>query len=425
MSNIVSKQIFVKTDAKNNNNKFWEVTLYDNDDVHCRWGRVGATGQSKDFPGGGQKKVNTKVKEKTKKGYQLQPGVNVPAGGVTKVVGSQLKTVAKKQIRSGGCKVAGKLIDYLVQVNRHDITTASGGRLTVDVNSGLITTDVGVAVTQDRLDKARDHLVALSNCITNKDLGSNAFVSNLNDYLMCVPQKVPSKRGWEKIFLINQDGIQKQSSLIDSMESTLQAFSNAPIVTDGGKEEQVFNVGLALINDGKKIDRVRKLYQKTKQTRHSCHRLKVKNVYTVHIESMAKSFEKDGSKKSPVWELWHGTRAANVLSILKCGLVVPAANAAHCTGRVFGNGAYFSDQSTKALNYAYGYWGGQQDNNCFMFLTDVGMGKYHTPSGPIRQKPAGFDSVYAVGGKSGVLNNEMIVSRVSQCNLTHLVEFSA
>ena len=37
---------------------------------------------------------------------------------------------------------------------------------------------------------------------------------------------------------------------------------------------------------------------------------------------------------------------------------VPPANASHCTGRMFGNGVYFSDQSTKALNYAYGYWGG-------------------------------------------------------------------
>jgi poly [ADP-ribose] polymerase len=140
---------------------------------------------------------------------------------------------------------------------------------------------------------------------------------------------------------------------------------------------------------------------------------------------MAESFEKDGVKKNPVWELWHGTRAANLLSILKCGLVIPPANAAHCTGRMFGAGAYFSDQSTKALNYAYGYWGGQKDNNAFMFIADVGMGKYHTPRGPIRNKPAGFDSVYAVGGKSGVMNNEMIIPKVSMCNLKRLIEFSA
>jgi len=421
--------MFVKTDARANNNKFWEVTLYDNDDVFCRWGRVGATGQSKTFAASGQRMVDKKIKEKTKKGYQLQTGVNVPAGGSsTKVVGSQLKAVAKKQIKSGGCKATENLIEYLVKVNCHDITTASGGRLTVDIDSGLITTDVGVAVTQDRLDKARDHLVKISKCITKKDFASTSFVDNLNEYLMCVPQKVPSKRGWEKVFLVDQAGIQRQSSLIDSMEATLQAFSAAPVVNDAGEEEKVFNVELVLVEDGKKIDRVRKLYEKTKQTRHSCHHLKVKQIYTVHIEAMAKAFERDGAKKAPVWELWHGTRSANVLSILKCGLVVPPANAAHCTGRMFGNGAYFSDQSTKALNYAYGYWSGSsrnRENNCFMFLADVGMGKYHTPSGPIRSKPAGYDSVYAIGGQSGVLNNEMIVPTTSRCNLTHLVEFSS
>lgn len=425
MTNIVSKQMFVKTDARANNNKFWEVTLYDNDDVYCRWGRVGATGQSKTFPASGQRMVDKKVKEKTKKGYQLQPGVNLPAGHSKKVSGNQLTAVAKKQIKSGGCKTTEKLIEYFVKVNRHDITTASGGRLTVDIDSGLITTDVGVAVTQDRLDKARDHLVKLSKCINKKDFSSTSFVDNLNEYLMCVPQKVPSKRGWEKVFLVDQSGVQRQSSLIDSMESTLQAFSAAPVLNDDGKEEKVFNVELALVEDGKKIDRVRQLYQKTKQSRHSCHHLKVKQVYTVHIGSMAKAFEEDGAKKAPVWELWHGTRSANVLSILKCGLVIPPSNAAHCTGRMFSDGIYMSDQSTKALNYAYGYWGGQRENNCFMFLCEAGMGNYYTPPGPIRKWPKGYDSVYAVGGKSGVLNNEMVVPRVSQCNLTHLVEFSS
>jgi poly [ADP-ribose] polymerase len=182
---------------------------------------------------------------------------------------------------------------------------------------------------------------------------------------------------------------------------------------------------LTLLEDKKEVDRIKKLYNKTRLQMHSCRHLKVKNVYNVHIETMARSFDKDGAKLDPVWELWHGTRTANLLSILKCGLVIPPANAAHCTGRMFGAGAYFSDQATKALNYAYGYWGGQRDNNCFMFLADVGMGKSYTPPGPIRKKPAGYDSVYAIGGRSGVSNNEMIVPRVSMCNLKRLVEFTA
>ena len=53
------------------------------------------------------------------------------------------------------------------------------------------------------------------------------------------------------------------------------------------------------------------------------------------------------------------------------------------------------------------------------------MGKEYIPSGPSQNFPKpGYDSTYAVGGKSGVANNEMIVYRTSQCNLKYLIEFS-
>ena len=50
-----------------------------------------------------------------------------------------------------------------------------------------------------------------------------------------------------------------------------------------------------------------------------------------------------------VMELWHGTRVENVLSILKGGLIIPKSSAGHVTGRMFGDGVYFSDQSTNPL----------------------------------------------------------------------------
>ena len=89
-------------------------------------------------------------------------------------------------------------------------------------------------------------------------------------------------------------------------------------------------------------------------------------------------------------------------------------------------GIYGSDQSTKSLNYAQGYWSkGAKDNNCFMFVMDMAMGKEYIPSGPSQNLPKpGYDSTYAVGGKSGVMNNEMIVYNINQVNLKYLIEFS-
>jgi len=62
-----------------------------------------------------------------------------------------------------------------------------------------------------------------------------------------------------------------------------------------------------------------------------------------------------------------------------------------------------------------------------MFLADVAMGKEFVPgnngawrnSYPVR----GYDSVHAVGGRSGVQNDECIVYGTNQANLTYLCEF--
>lgn len=59
-----------------------------------------------------------------------------------------------------------------------------------------------------------------------------------------------------------------------------------------------------------------------------------------------------------------------------------------------------------------------------MLNANVAMGKSYTPPGPMnRPPPAGYDSIYAIGGKSGVQNNEMIVPSLSQIHLDYLCEF--
>ena len=152
----------------------------------------------------------------------------------------------------------------------------------------------------------------------------------------------------------------------------------------------------------------------------------MKNIYVVSNEDWDSRYEPVAKKLGNEMMLWHGTRAFNILSIFKVGLIIPRSGGSyHITGRMFGDGLYFSDQSSKSLNYSYGYWdGGNRDNNCFMFLADVSMGKSYTPSGPTSSIPKGYDSTFAKAQKSGVMNNEMIVYDVNQANLRYLCEFS-
>ena len=157
---------------------------------------------------------------------------------------------------------------------------------------------------------------------------------------------------------------------------------------------------------------------------HSCSHYEIKKVYSVDVRTVREAFEAHSAKMDNIWELWHGSSASNLLSILKGGLIIPPKTSSNVTGRMFSDGIYASNISTKALGYSTGFWG-QKSNRAFMFLLDMAMGKYHVPSGPSSNLPArGYDSTFAKPGKSGIMNEEMIVYSTSQVNLKYLIELT-
>jgi poly [ADP-ribose] polymerase len=212
--------------------------------------------------------------------------------------------------------------------------------------------------------------------------------------------------------------VRKQNGILDSLQASLDMVLNAPENAEEARKAVVpklFEAKLTLVEDVFEIERIRRKYRETRQNMHVCNHLDVKRVFKVELPAMAKAFEEGGKQIGGVQELWHGTRAGNLLSILKSGFVIPPSNAPHCTGRLFGNGVYFANSSTKSLNYAYGYWGGGgRDENCFMFLADVAMGKYYVPKYGENLPKAGFDSTWAKRNESGVQNDELIVYHTKQ-----------
>ena len=141
---------------------------------------------------------------------------------------------------------------------------------------------------------------------------------------------------------------------------------------------------------------------------------------------MDQAFEAKSAEIGNVKLHWHGTRASNLLSILKQGLIIPPASATQCTGRMFGNGIYGSEQSTKALNYATNYWNQSGDGNqrVYMLLCEFAMGKEYAFKNSYRgalPKP-GHDSTYVKPG-SNVINQESIVYDPAQVRIKYLCEF--
>ena len=408
-----------------NNNKYWKIIQRDDFSCQVEFGRIGYDGQSKthQFPNisTSDRFFAAKIKEKIGRGYSKQEVIQTKSSSVKVESNHSLKILAESQIESNS-EIVKTLIRYLSEKNIHNILSST--TMKYDIDSGLFSTPIGI-VSKTSIDSARTVLADISNYVLNGKFKEPAYHSLLERYLTLIPQNVGMRLNPETIYR-NQEDLTKQNDILDSLDASLISVQNVVETVEAVVEQpKIFDVKLFHVEDAAIIDRITQKYKSTLQRMHSSSDLKVKTVYSVEMPTMKARYEPTAQKLGNVRELWHGTRVSNVLSILKQGLVIPPSNAAHVCGRLYGNGVYFSDISSKSLNYSHGYWDGKsKDNNCFMFLADVSMGKEFLPSSSSHNLPKpGYDSTYAVGGKSGVMNNEMIVYSLSQINLTYLVEF--
>jgi poly [ADP-ribose] polymerase len=333
------------------------------------------------------------------------------------VSGGSLADIAKSQI-NGGCKHGNQelcdLIDFLVKVNVHSITSKT--KLTY--SNGQLSTPLGV-ITSTAISRARKLLNVIGAFVSRNQFGTS-FVSSVEQYLRIVPMKVRRKFNPRDIFPNNQS-IVDANDLLDAMESvTLTAAPSSDGVT-----EKVFNLTMKK-SDKSTVDRISRKFSGARNRMHSTYGMRVMRVWEIDIAS-----DEFDDSVGNVQELWHGTKASNLLSMLKLGMKLPKNTSAATTGAMFGAGIYTSDQSTKALQYAKGVAPGQSRGNTgryFMFLTDVAMGKPYTPPSSRhdlhRTLPRGYDSCFARANRSGVRNNEMIVYREDRVKIRYLVEFT-
>ncbi len=282
--------------------------------------------------------------------------------------------------------------------------------------AGVLTTPLG-PVTSEGLDEASLLLAKIGGLVAEGKPCNGHYV---NSYLRIIPRSLGRRKIDPCDVFPNTRAIQKEFDVLDALRAVLVSSSSNGAVA----APEVFDTKMTLLDKASsEFTRIEALYRKTLNRNHTSASLRLVKVWAISVGPADKAFEATlGNKK----ELWHGTRDANLLSILKGGFVIPKrGGTAQITGRMFGDGIYFSDQSTKSLNYATGFWGGSSSNRCFMLLNDVAMGKEHRPAYSFSGRPpVGCDSTNVKAGTAGVRNNEMIVYRASQARPTFLCEFA-
>lgn len=425
-TNVTRRVMLVKVDTNANNNKFYEISLLPDGTVQCRYGRVGAPGVIQNYAGGDAKFASQKA-AKEKKGYREVDLIDAPAGmnsgGSAKAMASaSLATAAKRGLlKDPKDSALAKLIDSWAAANRHQIEMASGGMMQVSA-SGAVSTPVGI-VSAASIAAARDLLPRIASSHDRR---------LIEQYLTYVPQDFGRTRGWEARFESAAE-IDRQVAFLDQLDGSVAMAASLAKADDAKAEEPsaIFRYRIVRVTDPEKVADAKRRFETTKNGMHQSSSLRLLNLYAV-IDSQPHVGHWDAAAKAHgnVRRLWHGTGTANLLSMMHRGFVVPkgSGGSIHVTGRMFGDGAYFSDQSTKSLNYSQGgTWGGTRNDHCFMFLCDVVMGKEHRPTtygdAVGAAKRAGCQSVYAKGGTASVRNNEMIVWDLKQVRISYLCEF--
>jgi poly [ADP-ribose] polymerase len=376
-------------------------------------------------------------REKLRKGYQ-EVNVSEESLVAPKVATMRLASVAKSGLVDGAAgenSVVSDLIDRIVRVNAHDILEVSGGMMKVDT-SGRITTPVGL-VTAESIREA----VALLEAMSRKK--PVARVPLLERYLTLVPQKVGSRAGWAEAFFENPETFRVQREFLEQLSESVAFFEAQVAALAAAPEDAPVDIGFkyrihSVADRGPEFLRIRKLFESTKNEMHATSRLKLKRAFELADPEGATAYSAIAERIRNEQQLWHGTRAANLLSILRRGLYVPptTGTSVQIAGRMFGDGIYLSSQSSKSLNYSHGYWtSGRREDNCFMLLADVAMGSEYRP-GPaydpniplharttLNKYGKSWNSINVRPGHGGVRNHEAIVWNVDQVRLRYLCEF--
>lgn len=461
---IVKEKMLIQVNATNNNNKFYHVTLSDTGQVAKRYGRVGTDGVT-NYENTGESGFNKVVAGKVRKGYKETNVVSV-SEEVSVSSNENLSDIAKKVLLgdNGTNSVLEELVDTLVRLNNHDILETSGGLIKVN-SSGLITTPLGL-IDKQSIAAAKNILSSLERTPVN----NTQYLPLLEEYLSLIPQKVGSKRGWYETFFNNENTFASQADFLKQLGESLalrEERRKAAIAAEqeasanGDKDAadaleakyaKLFKLKIDLLEDAKEFKRLETIFEKGKSSYHPGSHLKLKRVFVLNDEEGAERYEVAKKKIGNPNTLWHGTRAGNILSILRMGLYSPplTGSSIQIQGRLFGPGVYLSPAvldkidskealkkivkggSSKSLNYSLGgVWDrGPREERSFMFLTESVLGRSYNPktyglTNNSIHSTGQYDSIYAKASDTGLRNDEVIVWNAEHISMRYLCEFGA
>lgn len=405
MSSLVEKKTLVCSDLEKNSNKYWIIERFDDNSVTTSYGRVGDTGAqtTKNFPNesAAQKFFNSKVKDKqrVKTRRDAYTEINIlDDATVAKPLSRHISDLAAEQIETTSEEVRA-LVRWFSDINIHQIECSTSVRY--NMTDGCFRTPLGV-VDNNCIKEARQLLEQISKFTNVED---KECVKVINQYLRYIPQDLGGShiRIHVKDVFGSGDLLQKQADIIEGLETAIS--QSKPV--ENAESERVFNTQLDIVKDEGVIGELRSRFSRHYNGN------RISNVYRVHIKDVADRFVTVGQTVGNREHLWHATGPRNILSIFKSGLIIPKS---YSNGWNHGPGIYFSDRSSKSMQYLSFDWRDGQRYG-YMFVADVALGDVSYDNGRSVLKSGASRWAYKQNSES-----QIIVYDVGQVNLLYLLE---
>lgn len=464
------------TDIVNNNNKFYNLEIIKDDKgkmyLYTVYGRVGASGAKEyricDSQSQAEKEAQSIIKAKTKKGYVEVKLAKADVGssvGQAKVDNSVSVDALKK--------LGATVVEEPAQISKlhaevQELIRAWFGATEEFVQLNLDTKKCPLGqLALSQIDLAKQILDQARNQVHAKKPDTQELNKLTSQYYANIPHVLPHRINADLLRFDDDPKIDRAHDILDVFADAknVQAVISKKNAIDS--QYSTLNAELEWLDPNsptwKWIDT---MLHGTRAYNHSAlGKLKVHKIFKVsrkneqdYFLKVAEDIAKDCGKHSPsetyvefvrkrpdvpkelqdvyknanVCPGWHGTRRANMIGITTKGLLIRPSGVVHA-GSMYGDAIYWATNSTKSINYCDvrgSYWAQGSSKTAYLFLGDVAFGNYKLANGShlyTKQNIKPHHSVFARGGHSGVLNDEIMTYNPSgstqQHALRYIIEF--
>lgn len=376
-----------------NNNKYYECVYEGGSNFTVNYGRVDSTKTTVSYP---YSQWDSLIKSKVKKGYK----------DVTDLV--QVKVTKVKDDDDTG-KIDDKLVDKFMTLMKNYTNNLVKATYSV----------AHTAVSHQQIEKAQELIDELR---TMKKATQQAKNDTLIELYTVIPRFMSNVKNHLLPSITFEKTLEQEQDNLDAMASQVNMYNRPKKVKDTSKKTQnlldILGIKMREATPGKDLDYLMKQMSKN--------RVSVKGVFEVE-----KAFEDDrfdswmkAQKNKSTRTLIHGTKCTSVIPILELGLKIRPPGNFQFSGKIYGEGNYFSEVVQKSL----GYTGYDKDKVLLVYEVHTGNpfvynGWYKGNSFTLNYKELstrGFDSTHVNAG-NGLLNSEIIVYKEQQARIKYII----